>query len=82
LLIEAGKNARKRADIMARSFGRQVTTASAVTDGQLRNLTASIGLVTSNSNTSRVKRMQAAAELSSITIMKFAKSVDVVFRTK
>lgn len=82
LLIEAGKNARKRADVMARSFGRQVTTASAITDGQLRNITAAIGLVTSNANTSRVKRMQAAAELSSITTLKFAKSVDVVFRTK
>ncbi|ELX13739.1 hypothetical protein Jab_1c23770 [Janthinobacterium sp. HH01] len=82
LLEEASKSARKRADVIARSFGRQITTASAITDGQLRNLTLSIGLVTSNGATNRVKRLEPAADLTGITVMKFAKSVDVVFRTK
>lgn len=82
LLVEASKNARKRADVIARAFGRQLTTASAISDGQLRNLTASIGLVTSNGLANRQKRLEPAADLTGITVMKFAKGVDVVYRTK
>lgn len=82
LLVEASKVARKRADAIARAFGRQVTTAAAITDGQLRNLSLSIGLVTGNAASNRSKRMEPSVDLTSITVMKFAKSVDVVFRTK
>ncbi|UGQ49115.1 SIMPL domain-containing protein [Massilia endophytica] len=82
LSAEAGRNARRRAELLAKSFGRTVTVASAITEGQLRNLSASMGLVTSNGAVNRAKKLTQAYDPTSIVTLRFAKSIDVIFRTK
>jgi uncharacterized protein YggE len=82
LAAEAGRNARSRADFLAKSFGRKVTFASAITEGQLKNLSSAIGLVTSNGTVNRTKKMAQAVDTTDIITLRFTKSVDVIFRTK
>lgn len=85
LTLQALKDARRRADVMASGVGKKVLAATAVSSGQLRNLTGAIGLQTSNSDTNTdpaPRNQQETRDLLMLTTLKMAQSVDVIYRLK
>lgn len=77
------KDAQRRAEALARGLGKHAGAATAVSAGQLKNLTGAIGLQTSNSETDTTPRnAQEARDLLMIVTIKLEQSVDAIFRIK
>jgi uncharacterized protein YggE len=81
---EAIKAARRKAEAIAAGFGRKLGPVSAVSAGDLKNLTRAMGLAASESLRPRgVTRNEYDREgLVTIEMMRLAQSVDVIFRIK
>lgn len=84
LTVEALKNARRRAEAMAGGVGRKLGLASAVSAGDLKNVTRAVGLAGAQSvNVRRTERNDPDREgLLMIVPMKLSQSVDVIYRFK
>jgi uncharacterized protein YggE len=85
LAAQALKDAQRRADAMARGVGKRAGAATAISSGQLKNLTAAVGLQTVNDYTNSNKRQgkqQDTADLLMVSALKMSQSVDVIFRLK
>jgi uncharacterized protein YggE len=84
LAAQALKDAQRRADAMARGVGKRAGAATAISSGQLKNLTSAVGLQTTNdyTNTDKKGRQQEGADLLMVSALKFSQSVDVIFRIK
>jgi uncharacterized protein YggE len=84
LLADGIKAARRRAEGMAAGAGRKLGEVTAMSSGQLSNLTRSMGLsppdVFGRSGSDRGQ--VAKKDLLSITTLMFAQPVDVIFRLK
>ncbi len=84
LVNAAIKDARKHAEAMATGFGRKLGPVSGVSTGALKNLTNAMGLYPSdfvNRRGPAPKRMEKA-DIASVTMLRFAVQVDVIFRIK
>lgn len=81
---EAIKAARRKAEAIAAGFGRKLGPVSAVSAGDLKNLTRAMGLATSEPVRPRgLTRSEYDREgLLMINVMRLAQSVDVIFRIK
>lgn len=85
LTIDALKDARRRADLMARGVGKTVLGATAVSSGSLKNLTGAIGLQTYNSSTNTdpaARNTPGGSDPLMLVAMRMTQSVDVIFRLK
>ncbi len=85
LAAQALKDAQRRADAMARGVGKRAGAATAISSGQLKNLTGAIGLQTANDYTNTSKRQgkqQDTADLLMVSALKLSQSVDAIFRIK
>ncbi|MES2128720.1 MAG: SIMPL domain-containing protein [Pseudomonadota bacterium] len=84
LMGAAIKDAQRKAEAMALGVGRKLGAATAVTAGQLKNLSTSMGLVAADFNYTRAtgKRELDSKDFLTIDIQKMAQLVDVIFRLK
>ena len=86
LSAAAVKDARRRADAIAAGFGKKAGAVTAVTSGQLRNLTGSIGLMPGDTYFRRDARAAAAQpadkDFVSYDLLSWSQTVDVIFRIK
>lgn len=84
LTAEALKNARRRAEAMALGVGRKLGPASAVSRGDLKNVTRAVGLGGAQQQAYRnpVRPDPDREGLLMIVPMKMAQSVDVLYRMK
>ncbi|MDB5961829.1 MAG: hypothetical protein JWP59_3123 [Massilia sp.] len=84
LTAEALKNARRRAEAIAGGVGRKLGLASAVSTGDLKNVTRAVGLGGAQSVGYRnpVKADPDREGLLMIVPMKLSQSVDVIYRFK
>jgi len=85
LTANAVKDAQRRADAMAAGFGKKVGAVSAISSGQLRNLTGSVGLMPGDLY-DRANRTADAApadkDFLAIEALRWSQTVDVIFRIK
>jgi uncharacterized protein YggE len=84
LTADALKQARRRADAIAAGIGRKLGLASAVSTGNLKNVSRTIGLsgVQSVANRSPARNETTQEELLTVVPMKLMQSVDVIYRLK
>jgi uncharacterized protein YggE len=88
LIAGAIKDAQDSAEAMASGFGKHVGPVTAVTTGELKNLSASIGLVPGDlyfkdaEHGSGQSASGGPDALLNIAVLKMAQSVDVIFRVK
>ncbi len=87
LTVAAVQDARRRASAMAAGFGKQVGAVTAVSSGQLRNLTGSFGLMPGDLYFRRDQRPArtvppADKDLLSTDLLTWSQTVDVIFRIK
>jgi len=83
LSVDAIKDARRRAEAMARGLGKQLGAATAVSSGPLKNLSSAIGLQNSNSYTSAGKAASdSGRDLLMIVTQNFQQDVDAIFKIK
>ncbi len=84
LLVEAIKNGRVKAATIAVGVGRKLGVASAVTPGQLKNLTTAMGLAPSPSPYTRPvnRREQSHKDYLMIEVQEMQQSADMIFRLK
>ena len=84
LTAEALVNARRRADAIATGIGRKLGMASAVSTGELKNLSRTIGVsgVQGVMDRSPVRNDSTQEELLSIAAIRLSQSVDVIYRLK
>lgn len=84
LLGEAIKNARRRATGMAEGFGKKLGEITAVTAGQVSNLTRAMGLAPRDAfyRTGASRELRAKTDLLMIESLKFAQTVDVIFKIR
>ncbi|HEX5342016.1 MAG TPA: SIMPL domain-containing protein [Duganella sp.] len=85
LTVNAVKDAQRRADAMAAGFGKKVGAVSAVSSGQLRNLTGAVGLMPGDLyyRTNRtVDAAPADKDFLAIEVLRWSQTVDVIFRIK
>ena len=83
LVSAAIKDARARAQHIAAGLGRQLGPVSAVSHGDLKNLTRAMGLAPSDFSYREPRRgNMAAASVLIVGLLKFSQSVDVIFRLK
>jgi uncharacterized protein YggE len=83
LTAEAIKVARRKAEAIAAGFGKKLGPVSAVSSGELKNLSRAMGLTGIEMRGRNVGRGDYDRnDLLMINIMKMAQSVDVIFRIK
>ena len=85
LTVNAVKDAQRRADAMAAGFGKKVGAVSAVSSGQLRNLTGAVGLMPGDlyyRNNRTVDAAPADKDFLAIEVLRWSQTVDVIFRIK
>jgi uncharacterized protein YggE len=84
LMGAAIKDAQRKAQAMALGVGGKLGPATAVSAGQLKNLSTSMGLVAADFNYTRAtgKREVDSKDFLTIDIQKLAQPVDVIFRLK
>lgn len=84
LLAEAVKDARRRAIGMAAGFGKKLGEVTAVTSGQLSNLTRAMGLSPKDIFYQRGagRALSPKKDMLMIESLKFAQPVDVIFRIR
>jgi uncharacterized protein YggE len=83
---EAVRDARRKSEALAASFGRKLGPVAAVTTGSLKNLGNAMGLVRDDSSYSRgrdrnVQRVEREA-LAEVIMLPMGLSVDAIFRLK
>jgi uncharacterized protein YggE len=83
LVGEAVKDAQRKADAMARGFGKRAGAVAGISSDQLKNLGNAVGLVPSD----RYQRANSRAQKNPddmliVTSLKMAQTVDAVFRIK
>jgi uncharacterized protein YggE len=86
LTAAAVKDAQRRAEAMAAGFGKKVGAVMAISSGQLRNLTNSIGLMPGDLYFRRDQRTAPAQaadkDFLSTDVLRWTQTVDVIFRIK
>lgn len=83
LMNDALKNARSKAQQIATGLGRQLGAANAVSNGDLKNLTRAMGLAPTDFNYRDPRRAGVErGDVLTVSILKFAQPVDVIFRMK
>ena len=81
LMLDALRDARRRADIIAKGAKRKLGAVTAVTPGGVKNVGATIGLVRADMGYPRVKASNVEARnFLSVDALKLVQPVDVVFR--
>jgi uncharacterized protein YggE len=84
LTAAAVKDAQRRAEAMAAGFGRKLGAVTAISSGQLRNLTGAIGLMPGDfyKNHAGVTAQPADKDFLAIDVLKWSQTVDMIFRIK
>ncbi|MGZ8288593.1 MAG: SIMPL domain-containing protein [Telluria sp.] len=84
LMEQAMATARRKAQTMAKGAGQKLGAVTAVTSGELKNLTRAMGLSPSEGRYSGagVRRAYNQQDLLAIEIIKLSQSVDMIFRLK
>lgn len=85
LTAAAIKDAQRRAAAMAAGFGKKVGAVTAISSGQLRNLTNAVGLLPVdfyNNRTRGTAANSAEKDFLSIQSLQWTQTVDVIFRIK
>jgi hypothetical protein len=85
LTVSAVKDAQRRADAMAAGFGKKVGAVSAMSSGQLRNLTGAVGLMPGDlyyRSNRTVDAAPADKDFLAIEVLRWSQTVDVIFRIK
>lgn len=87
LTAAAVQDAQRRAAAMAAGFGKKVGAVTAVSSGQLRNLTGSVGLMPGDLYFRRDQRPASTApsadkDFLSTDLLTWSQTVDVIFRIK
>lgn len=83
LMGEAVKDAQRKADAMARGFGKRVGTVAGISSDQLKNLGNAVGLVPSDRfQRANSRQRQNPDDMLMVTVMKMGQTVDAVFRIK
>lgn len=82
LMADALRDARRRAEIIARGVRRKLGAVTAVTPGGVKNVGATIGLVRADMGFTRVRAASnvEARNFLSVDAMKLVQPIDVVFR--
>lgn len=81
LMLDALRDARRRAEIIAKGAKRKLGAVTAVTPGGVKNVGAAIGLVRADFSYTRVKASNLEArDFLSVDALKLVQPVDVVFR--
>jgi uncharacterized protein YggE len=84
LTAAAVKDAQRRAEAMAAGFGKKLGAVTAISSGQLRNLTGAIGLMPGDfyKNHAGVTAQPADKDFLAIDVLKWSQTVDMVFRIR
>jgi uncharacterized protein YggE len=84
LTAAAVKDAQRRAEAMAAGFGKKLGAVTAISSGQLRNLTGAIGLMPGDfyKNHAGVNAQPADKDFLAIDVLKWSQTVDMIFRIK
>lgn len=85
LMGAAIKSARAKGEAMAAGFGRKLGPVSAVSSGELKNMTRAMGLAAAEQthfNRSEGRSQSDRDALLMVALMKMSQSVDVIFRIK
>jgi uncharacterized protein YggE len=85
LTANAVKDALRRAEAMAAGFGKKVGAVSAISSGQLRNLTNAVGLMPGDlyyRSNRTVDAAPADKDFLAIEALRWSQTVDVIFRIK
>ncbi len=81
LLQDALRQARRKADLMAAGLGRKIAGVGGVSTGQLKNLSRAMDFAPTDYMTQRSRTAAAArGDLITVTAIKLAQPVDVIFR--
>lgn len=81
LMADALRDARRRAEIIAKGTKRKLGAVTAVTPGGVKNVGAAVGLVRADFSYTRVKPSNVEArDFLSVDALKLVQPVDVVFR--
>jgi uncharacterized protein YggE len=89
LMLDAVKDAQANAEAMAIGFGKHVGAVNAISSGELKNLSTSVGLVPGDFYYNAKEKVAEASrrpanpnDLLSIAALKMYQSVDVIFRIR
>jgi len=84
LTASAVKDAQRRAEAMAAGFGKKVGAVSAISSGQLRNLTNAVGLMPGDLyyRNRTVEAAPADKDFLATEVLRWSQTVDVIFRIK
>ena len=83
LVGEAVKDAQRKADAMARGFGKRAGAVAGISSDQLKNLGNAVGLVPSDRfQRANSRQRQNPDDMLMVTVMKMGQTVDAVFRIK
>lgn len=83
LMAGAVKDALRKADVMARGFGKRAGAVTAISSQELKNMARSIGLVPSDRyTTSKGRTRQDPADLLMVGSIRMSQTVDAVLRIK
>ena len=83
LMGEAVKDAQRKADAMARGFGKRVGAVAGISTDQLKNLGNAVGLVPSDRyQRANSRQRQNPDDMLMVTVMKMGQTVDALFRIK
>lgn len=84
LTAVAVKDARRRADAMAAGFGKKVGAVTAISSGQLRNLTGAVGLMPGDVYKAHagIAAQEQDKDFLAIDVLKWSQTVDMIFRIK
>jgi uncharacterized protein YggE len=84
LSAAAVQDARRRAEAMAAGFGKKVGAVTAISSGQLRNLTGAVGLMPGDvhKNHPGVATPAADKDFLTIDVLKWSQVVDMIFRIR
>ncbi|MYM68116.1 DUF541 domain-containing protein [Pseudoduganella sp. FT55W] len=84
LTASAVKDAQRRAEAMAAGFGKKVGAVSAISSGQLRNLTNAVGLMPGDLyyRNRTVDAAPADKDFLATEVLRWSQTVDVIFRIK
>ena len=83
LMGEAVKDAQRKADAMARGFGKRVGAVAGISSDQLKNLGNAVGLVPSyRYQRANSRQRQNPDDMLMVTVMKMGQTVDALFRIK
>jgi uncharacterized protein YggE len=84
LTAAAVKDAQRRADAMAAGIGKKVGAVSAISSGQLRNLTHAVGLMPGDlyQRNRSVEAPPADKDFLAVEALRWSQTVDVIFRIK